>query len=488
MNFLSIDIGSTGCKCQLFNEKGDILEYIFKEYELKNIDNEIYVDIHAIVDNLKSLIGEVAKKQTVNSVAISSFGESFVLLDEKDNVLFFPMIYTDPRGEKEAQELLEKFGEEKIFKITGVLPQSMYSISKILWIKNNRSELFIKAKKIMLICDYLGYMLTGKAVIDYALAARTGVFDVENKCFSTEILESVGIDEKMFSTPRLAGTVVGDFLPEIKEELNIKNDCKLVLGSHDQVCTAVGAGVLSSGEAVDGLGTVECITTVFDKKPDNISVGKMGYPCVPFAIDGLYCTYILNLSCGSVVNWVRKTIMHNYKGEEKDFFTYIEKNMIDAPTNLLLLPYFGGASTPYQNINAKGVIIGLDGQTNDSTLYRAVLEGTAMEMKLNADTVLPYGINITNVTATGGGANSDKWLQIKADIQDIPIKVLRSGEGGLCGCAMLQAVAMGACKDLFEARDIFVQYKNEFEPKNHQQYEKQYNKYKKLYSTVKELF
>ncbi len=488
MKFLSIDIGSTGCKCQLFNEQGDILEYIFREYELKNIDKEIYVDIHAIVKNLKGMIAEVAQKQKFDSVAISTFGESFVLLDENDNVLFLPMIYTDSRGEKEAEELLEIFGEEKLFSITGVMPQSMFSISKLLWIKNNEPEIFKKGKKVMLICDYLGYVLTGKAVIDYSLASRTGVFDVEKKCFSKELLDKLEIDINMFSTPALAGEVIGDFLPEIKKELNIKNDCKLVLGAHDQVCTAVGAGVLSAGDAVDGLGTVECITTVFDKKPDDISMGKMGYPCVPFAIDGLYCTYILNLSCGSVVNWVRKTIMHNYKGEEKDFFSYIEKNIKDEPSGVLVLPYFGGASTPYQNINAKGVIVGLDGQTDDSTLYRAVLEGTAMEMKLNADTVLPLDVTIKGVTATGGGANSKKWLQIKADIQNIPIKALRSGEGGLCGCAMFQAVAMGAVKDLFEAKEIFVQYKDEFVPKDHKKYQAQYEKYKKLYLTVKELF
>ena len=180
--------------------------------------------------------------------------------------------------------------------------------------------------------------------------------------------------------------------------------------------------------------------------------------------------------------------MHNYNGEEKDFFTYIEKDMTDEPTGILALPYLGGASTPYQNINAKGAFIGLTVQTTDTELYKSVLEGTAMEMRFNGETVLPFNIRISNAVATGGGASSEKWVQLKSDIQNIPIKVLRSSEGGLCGCAMLQAVAMGACRDLFEARDVFVQYKNEFLPKNSKRYNEQYEKYKKLYPAVRELF
>ncbi len=487
MNFLSIDIGTTGCKCQLFDEKGEILKYVFKEYDLKKLDGETYVDVEKIVENLKALIKEVTNEFLVNSIAISTIGESFVLLDEKDNILFLPMLYTDPRGEKEAKEFKKLVGSERIFEISGTMPQSLFSIYKLLWIKNN-TDVFEKAKKIMLMCDYLGYILTGKAVIDYSLASRTGVFDVEKKVFSKELLKKADISPEMFSTPALAGTVVGELLPEIKKELNISNDCKLVLGSHDQICTSLGAGVLSKGDAVDGLGTVECITTLFDTKTSDVKMGEMGYPLVPYAIDGMYCTYMLNYSCGSLVNWIRKTIMHNYKGEEENFFSYIEKDMKKDPTGILLLPYFGGASTPYQNINAKGAIVGLRTENSDSDLYKSAFEGTAMEMRVNQDAVKPFGIEIKELTATGGGANSEKWLQIKSDIQNVPIKSLRSGEGGLCGCAMLQAVALNVCKDLFEARDIFVQYKNSFVPENHGAYEEQYEKYKKLYFVVKELF
>ncbi len=488
MNYLSLDIGTTCCKYQLFSEKGEILAYRAEEYALKSVDGEQYVDIERVWQIVKSMLQSAAKEGDFGSIAISTLGESFTLLDEKDEILFLPMLYTDPRGEKEVDWLLEKFGAERLFSTTGVLPQSMYSICKLMWIKNNHPDLFARADKVLLTCDYLGYLLTGKRVIDYALASRTGAFNVETLSFDEEILSTCGVAPSLFSMPRRAGTIVGDLKKELCEELGIPT-CKLVLGAHDQVCATLGAGVISAGQAADGMGTVECITVLFDKKPTDVNMGKQGYPCVPFAVDGLYCTYILNYANGSIVNWYKNKLMHGYKGGESSFFDYIEKEMSDEPTGILVLPYFGGAATPYQDINAKGAILNVDLQTTDSDLYKGILEGTAMEMRLNSDVVKAYGIEVKRAVATGGGANSKRWLQTKADIQNIPYTTLRSSEGGLCGCAILQAVGMGQVRDYRQAVDIFVRYGDAISPResSHAAYENQYEKYKKIYKMIKEI-
>ena len=490
MNYLCIDVGTTCCKCQLFSESGDILEYLSEEYGFLHMDGRNYIDTEKIQEHLGAMISAISQKHDVSSVCISSLGESFVLLEKDDGLLFPPMLYTDERGEVEAQEISNAVGKENAFKNSGVLPHSMYSISKLLWIKKHHGELYAKADKLLLVGEYIGYLLTGKRVIDYSLASRTGVFDIEKLEFSKDMLNALDVPYSLFSTPMRAGTVVGNIKKDVADRLGLKRDAVLILGSHDQICTSLGAGLLSAGDAVDGMGTVECITTLFSQKTDNITMGNQGYPCVPYAVEGLYCTYILNYSCGSTVNWFRKKIMHGYSGgEENNFFEYIEKEMPDTPTELLLLPYFGGASTPYQDISAKGAILGLTTETTDAELYKSIMEGTAMEMRLNAEVVKDYGIEISNLVATGGGANSTKWLQIKADIQNLPIKVLRSSEGGLCGCAMLSALGMKKVSNLSEAKQIFVKYTKEFLPTRtgHSDYEPKYQKYKKLYQTVKEI-
>ena len=482
MNFLSIDIGTTGCKCQLFSEGGDILEYRFAEYPFLEKDSYSYVNIHKIYECLCDMITSVKEKHEISSLAFSSLGESFVLLDGEDNILFYPMLYTDARGEDEAEQIKACFGEEKAFLLTGVVPHSMYSLSKLLYIKKHYPDLFAKARKVMLIGDYFGYLFSGERAIDYGLAARTGAFDIEKKEFSRELLSLFDISPELFSTPMPTGSTVGKLKAEWGCEIT------LVLGSHDQICTALGAGVLDAGEAVDGLGTVECITTVFEHKPTDAVMGSEGYCVVPYATEGNYCTYILNFACGSIVNWVRKKIMHAYAPEGEDFFSYMEGRMTAKPTGILTLPYFSGASTPYQDLSAKGVILGLTADTPDAALYQSVLEGTSMEMRLNLDTVRRYGLTLTNLIATGGGANSDKWLAIKSDIMRVPVRTLRSSEGGLCGLAMLASVALGNDADLYAARARFVRYGKAFSPSPDAPYETQYEKYKKLYHCVKEFF
>ena len=149
MLMLTLDIGSTCLKAQVFDEKGNILFYRAAECALAEFDGTQTADIDAITETVALLTREAAKAGEICSVAISSFGESFVALDENDSILYAPMLYTDKRGGREAEILSEMFGKDKLFSVTGTLPAAMYSISKLLWLKNNRSEIFRRTKKMV---------------------------------------------------------------------------------------------------------------------------------------------------------------------------------------------------------------------------------------------------------------------------------------------------------------------------------------------------
>ena len=487
MNFLTLDVGSTCCKCQVFSQDGAILFYRTAECALSREDGGASVDIRALWSVIRDLVRAASETTEITSVAVASFGESFVLLDENDELIAYPMLYTDPRGEEQAEQVAKTLGKQKIFSVTGTVPHAMYSVYKLLWWKQNRPEIYRKADKLLLICDYIGYLLTGKRVIDYSLAARTGVFDIRDKCFSEELLSALGIDRNLFSVPMPTGSVVGDILPSVTKELGLPKGCRLILGSHDQICATLGAGVFQAGQAADGMGTVECITAVFEKAPDDLRFGEMGYCVVPFLRD-LYCTYIFNYTSNSIVNWFRSDILHGYKGEEEKQFAYLEGHD-RPPTEVLLLPYFAGAATPYQDADAKGAFLNLTKDTTDLDMHRAILEGTSYEMKVNLETAAQFGIRVQAITATGGGANSDLWLHIKSDILGLPVRTLRSSEGGLCGLAVLSAVAAGAYDSPEAARAVFVRYKKEYVPQTDyaQIYSQKYQKYKKLYHILKEI-
>ena len=219
MNFLSLDVGSTCCKCQLFSESGEILAYKSEEYPLIGREGEEYVDIEGIFARVKEMMRFASAKGGFSSMCISTFGESFALLDKNDKAVFLPMLYTDPRGAAEAEEILQKFGAEELFSRVGVLPQSMFSLSKLLWIRRHAPEAFSAADKLLLICDYLGYMLTGERAIDYGLATRTGAFHVGKRAFDGEMLSAFGIDE---STEKAAFTVLCIKTRSIRKEYDAR--------------------------------------------------------------------------------------------------------------------------------------------------------------------------------------------------------------------------------------------------------------------------
>jgi len=485
MAVMGLDVGSTGCKTILFDENGSQLAYAYKEYKSSGsvfeVDaNEIW---RCVCEVIKSATSE--NNSPVLALAVSSFGESFVAVDENGNVQDSTMLYSDPRGIEECNQICSEFGEENIMKITGVKPHIMYSLPKIYWFRKNKKSLFDKTKSFLLIEDFIIYKLCGEKSIDYSLASRTMAFNIIKKKWEESLLSFVGIDTSYMSSPVPSGTIVGKVVPKIANELGLSKDTLIVTGAHDQICVATGSGVLSEGYAIDSIGTVECITPVFEKALLDIGFLESGFACVPYSIDGIYATYAVNFTGGSILKWYRDNFakLEHIQSKEKGISVYeqLDNNAPTAPTNIIAVPHFAGSGTPNMNPNSKGAFFGLTLDTNDSTLYKAILEGIAYEMMFNIECLRKYGINIKTLKASGGGARSSVWLQIKADITGIPITPLANAEGGATGAAMLAAVACGIYPDLESAAKNFVNEKETIMPNKlkHDIYLELYENYKK---------
>ena len=269
MKIVGLDIGTTGCKCTVFDEQGIYLDKAYRDYPVKRAVGGHEVDVSVIMEGVYACIHEMAKKYPdIAGIGVTSFGETFVCVDEAGEPLHPAMLYTDPRGKEECRELVEKLGEREIANITGLRPHEMYSISKIMWIKKNQPEVYSSACKIFLMEDYVVYHLTGNAQIDYSLATRTMAFDIRNLCWSREIFEAAGIDMGLMAKPVSTGTVAGTISLAAVQKTGLCGDTKVVSVSHDQVSAAVGAGAFDGSVAVDGAGTVECLTPVYDQIPD----------------------------------------------------------------------------------------------------------------------------------------------------------------------------------------------------------------------------
>ena len=237
--------------------------------------------------------------------------------------------------------------------------------------------------------------------------------------------------------------------------------------------------------AVDGAGTVECLTPIYDSIPD-IDVMRKGYfSVVPYAVPGKYVAYAFSYTGGALIQWCMETFG---RGENYDSMEAACSG--DEPTRLLVLPHFAGAATPYMDTGSKGAILGLTTSTTAGEIYRACMEGVAYALRHNLETAESTGARAGILRAMGGSANSRIWTQIKADVTGRTIQVPASDTATTLGAAILAGVGCGLYKDYREAVTRTISITKVYEPdmSNHEIYRKNMQLYLKLYEDLKDTF
>ena len=486
-----LDVGTTGCKIALYDGDARLIATYYREYNAIHKGGCHEISFRDIKSGVLSLLKQAANEHKIDALGVTSFGETFAMLDCEDNVLALSMLYTDQRGEEECKSLCEAIGEERLTLISGVKPHPMYSIFKIMWFKNNKPEIFAKCKRILLGEDFIVYTLTGNAQIDYSLAARTGAFDIEKKEWFNEAFSVADIDVNLMSKPVVCGTCAGVITNSIKCELGIDYDIYIVNGCHDQVAAMIGSGVFTTDCAMDGTGTVECMPVVLSEKPKNVDFYACGYSVVPY-IDGFYACYALSFTGGATLKWFRDNFaeLENMNAENggKNVYAELDEKCGTKPSGILVLPHFAGAATPYMDNDSKAAFVGITLETTKYDLYRALMEGTSYEMLLNFNKMRALTGKIDEIRASGGGATSDVWLQIKADILNSEITALAAKEVGAAGTAALAGTDVGVYKNFKDAAAKMASVRKVFSPnpENTKKYNELYRKYEKLYGAVKE--
>lgn len=493
MAIAGIDVGTTGCKCTVYTAEGVLLKEAYIEYP----DNEAAgreLDPAMVWESVKKVLHDAAEGvESVEAIGVTSFGEAFVMLDEQDCPVTNTVLYTDFRGEEQCELLVDRLGRERIMDIAAVNASSNFSISKIMWMQKYKPEQYAKTKYILLYSDFIIYMLTGIRSIDYSLAARTMAFDLKKRTWSDEIFDAAEIDKTKLAKPVPTGSLVGKIRKSLAQELGISPEIMVSVGCHDQVAAAVGTGTFTIDSAVNGAGTVECITPLFREVTDRKTMMEGNYCMVPYVVPGVYVSYAYSNTGGALLKWYRDKIAYMEAAElaakGESAYEAFNKKMGDQISDLLILPHFAGAATPYMDVNATGAILGLTLETTSLDIYKALMEAVAFEDLLNIENINKAGIQFRNLCSCGGGARSSYWTQIKADVLNMPIESLGSIQAGTAGSVMMAGVACGIYQSLGEASGAFVKPGVWYEPntEKHALYMEKYEKYKRLYKNVKEV-
>jgi len=490
--YIGIDIGTSGCKAVLFDENGYQRSPAYREYDIiSSNDGWAELDSDEVIIKCFEVIREAAShviQDSIRGIGISCQGEAFTLVDEEGKALCNAFVSSDIRARKYVGTWPKKFGEDKLYRITGHTPHPMFSLFKLLWISENMPERWGKTSKILCFEDLLQYRLgITDPAMGWSLAGRTMLFDVVKHCWNKEIIDSLNIKENQLSRPLPSGTIAGYVNKKIAKSFNLNENTFIVTGGHDQPCSALGAGAIKSGIAVYASGTVDCITSAFKNPVFSAELQKSNLCTYDHAAPGMYATIAFSLTGGNILRWFRnefgKAEVEEAIRLKSNPYELLLRQMPESPTKLLVLPYFTPTGTPYFDTKVKGAILGLDLSTTREEIMKALLEGVAFEMRLNLEILEQAGYKIHELIAIGGGAKSKVWNQLKADITRKPITVTDVTEAGCMGVAML-AVAAGTNKDVLQIANKWIKKVSIIEPGNSETYDKKFKSYKDLYKTL----
>ena len=443
MSFIGIDIGSSQVKAAAFAEDGRLLAISKVPYSYTvPVAGAMELDgntvLAAAFEVLKNCASQVKNISSVRAIACSSQGEAFSMLDKQGNILAPSMISGDIRPAAVIEKFVAQYGKAKLYRQTGQPVSAMFSIAKILYIKETQPELFKQCAKMLCFEDLLAYRLTGKAVMGSPLANRTTLYDPVNNCWIAELLELCGISEAMLSQVMPSGSVVGELLPEIAAELNMSKDVLWVTGGHDQIMGAFGCGAVKSGMAMYASGSVQALVPVMDKFVLSDELLASNLCTSNFAIDNFYASIAYSLTGSNLTEYFIREIVRD---EARDYDA-LYASMPEAPTGLMVLPYFTASGTPYFDATTPGCVYGWRFGTARGELFKAFCEGVAMEMRLNCELLKQNGFDLQQLIASGGGFRNPRAVQLHADVLNLPISVCNESETGCRGAASLAAQAV----------------------------------------------
>lgn len=487
MSLLGIDVGTTGVKTTAYSPAGQLLAQAYAEYDiLRPAPGWAELDPVDVWQKTRQTIGRVAAEiagNPVQAISVSSLGEALVPVTHNRQILGPSIVANlDRRGEEYLPQLAATLDEERLYAVNGNSLGNNYSLTRLKWLQEHQPDLYQQADKFLLWGSFVLFMLGAEAAVDYSLANRTLLFDVDRQAWSDELFAWANLDQAKLPHTVPSGTVLGSIFPKMAAELGVSPQAVLVAGAHDQCANAVGCGVIQAGRAVYGMGTFFCITPAFRRRREPDLMLARGLNTEHHAVPGLFASFIYNQG-GVLVKWFRDTFA---AAETQQAGGHIYEKLIAEmpaePSSVFVLPHFAPTGPPEFITNSRGVIVGLQLETTRGDILKGVIEGAAYYLKEVVDSLPPTGIDIQEYRATGGGAKSDRWVQTIADIMGQPVIRPQNTEAGALGAAIIAGVGSQVFASYQEGVDAMVRLDRTFEPDLilHRRYQQRFEKYRQL--------
>lgn len=495
MSLLGIDVGTTGCKAAAFTPDGRQLALAYEEYDVTSpspgqaeLDPaEVWAKVVRVIRSVSTQV----RADAVEAVAVSSLGEAVVPVGRDRSVLGPSILNFDSRGGQYIEGLKRAFDAEAFYRVNGNTIENWYSLPKLLWLRDHEPGLYERTWLFLHWGSYVPFMLGADPAIDYSLANRSLLFDIDGTRWSSMIASTVGFDVGKLPAPVPSGTVIGKVSREAGALTGLRPGTPIAAGAHDQCANAVGSGVVSERVAMCGLGTFLCVVPVYSRRPDARAMIEHGLNTEHHAAPGLYVSFLFNRA-GSIVKWYRDTFARLDKDRAADtgadVYDVLMAEMPSEPSRLVVLPRFAPMGPPDYASDAAGVIAGMTLETTRGDILRAIIEGALFNAREMIDGIEAAGVAVDEYRAVGGGSKSAAWVRTCADVFGKPVVRPRVSEAGCLGAAIIAGVGCGVFPGFSEGVAAMVSIGDGFEsdPGRHAAYEEKYRRYLGLWPLLKD--
>jgi autoinducer 2 (AI-2) kinase len=495
---LAIDAGTGSIRAVLFDTDGNQIEVSQKEWthlEEDGVENSMSFDFDTNWELVKFCIKDVIEKSKVNSedilaLSATSMREGIVLYDQYGKELW-GVANVDARANKEVKYLKENFdGIEEEFYQTSGQTFALGALPRIMWLKNNRNDVYEKVAKISMIGDWVLAKLSNIIATDPSNAGTTGVFSLCSRDWDSSMANKVGLKDDIFCPCYETGTVIGNVSEQASSDTNLSINTKVVSGGGDVQLGSAGLGVVNIGDvAILGGSFWQQVVNI----PSTTTPPKdMGIRVNPHVIPQQSQAEGITFFSGLIMRWFRDAFCDLEKQESQqsgqDTYTILEQKSKDVPIGSNgIIPIFSDSMKYGKWYHASPSFINLSidaNKCNKYSMFKSLQENACIVSKINLDKIIDFtNIEIDTIVFAGGASRGELWSQTLADVTGCKVKIPKVTEATALGSAMSAAVGAGLFTSLDEASTAWVVWDKEYTPnmQNHEEYKKIKDKWQEVY-------
>ena len=483
---IGIDVGTTGTRAVAIDERGVVVDARTAEHRLltprPQWTEQDPAEWWRATRDVLSAVAASCREASGEVVGIGLTGQMHgsVFLDGEREVIRPALLWNDQRTGRQCDDITQRVGSERIVEITGNPALTGFQAPKVLWLRDEEPANFARVAHVLLPKDYVRYRLAHELATDASDAAGTLFLDLRKRTWSSEVLDALDVPAEwlppVFESPEPTGSIAS----EVAAELGLPSGVPVAAGGGDNAAAAIGTAVTGDGLMSSSIGT----SGVLFAHAEECAVDPSGrIHAFAHSVPGRYCLLAVTLSAGGSLRWWRDLTGLGY-----DELVAEAAAVPPGSEGLVFLPYLTGERTPHLDPRATGGFVGLTARHTRGHMTRALMEGVLFSLRDGIELMRGLDVRPTQIRAIGGGASSELWLQLQADIYGAAVHRLAIEEGAAYGAGLLGHVAAGTFADVNEATAVVrtLEQVTEPDPKRVQVYEETYAVYRSLYGTLRE--